>query len=156
MKQQMIYHFNLALEPIALPRARHALRGKFVSSYYPKEIEQKFNEYTKAIKGAFTALSIVERENISEIVKNTPTGLKIALSVVFRLCPASSLSKKKKNALYGSEHNKKPDLDNLLKMIIDRMSGVFYKDDNVIHEIHARKEYAEVPGIEITLEYKKE
>lgn len=41
-------------------------------------------------------------------------------------------------------------------MIIDRMNGVFYKDDNVIHEIHARKEYAEVPGIEITLEYKKE
>ena len=156
MKQQMIYHFNLALEPIALPRARHALRGKFVSSYYPKEIEQKFNEYTKAIKGAFTALSIVERENISEIVKNTPTGLKIALSVVFRLCPASSLSKKKKNALYGSEHNKKPDLDNLLKMIIDRMSGIFYKDDNVIYEIHARKEYAEVSGIEITIEYKKE
>jgi len=156
MKQQMIYHFNLALEPIALPRARHALRGKFVSSYYPKEIEQKFNEYTKAIKGAFTALSIVERENISEIVKNTPTGLKIALSVVFRLCPASSLSKKKKNALYGSEHNKKPDLDNLIKMVIDRMSGIFYKDDNVIYEIHARKEYAEVSGIEITLEYKKE
>jgi hypothetical protein len=26
----------------------------------------------------------------------------------------------------------------------------------VIHEIHARKEYAAVPGIEITLEYKKE
>lgn len=156
MKQQMIYRFNLALEPVALPRARHALRGKFVSSYYPKEVEQKFNEYTKAIKGAFTALSFVERENISEIVKNTPTGFKIALSVVFRLCPASSLSKKKKKALYGSGHNKKPDLDNLIKMVIDRMSGVFYKDDNVIHEIHARKEYAEIPGIEITLEYKKE
>lgn len=152
----MICRFNLAIEPAALPRPRHALRGKFVSSYYPKKIEQKFNEYTKAIKGAFNALSVVERENISEIVKIAPTGLKIALSVVFRLRPASSLSKKKKNALYGSEHNKKPDLDNLLKMIIDRMSGVFYKDDNVIHEIHARKEYAEVPGIEITLEYKKE
>lgn len=156
MKQQMIYRFNLAVDPVALPRPRHALRGKFVSSYYPKEIEQKFNEYTKAIKGAFNALSIVERENISEIVKNTPTGLKIALSVVFRLRPASSLSKKKKNALYGSEHNKKPDLDNLLKMVIDRMSGIFYKDDNVIYEIHARKEYAEVSGIEITIEYKKE
>lgn len=127
-----------------------------MSSYYPKEVEQKFNEYTKAIKGAFTALSFVERENISEIVKNTPTGLKIALSMVFRLSPASSLSQKKKNVLYGSGHNKKPDLDNLIKMVIDRMSGVFYKDDNVIHEIHARKEYAEVPGIEITIEYKKE
>ena len=115
MKRQMIYRFNLALEPVALPRVRHALRGKFVSSYYPKEVEQKFNEYTKAIKGAFTALSIVERENISEIVKNTPTGLKIALSMVFRLCPASSLSKKKKKTLYGSGHNKKPDIDNLIK-----------------------------------------
>lgn len=156
MNQVMICRFNLAVEPSPLPRARHALRGKFVSSYYPKEVEQKFNEYTKAIKGAFNALSIVERENISEIVKNTPTGLKIALSVVFRLSPASSLSKKKKTALYGSGHNKKPDLDNLIKMVIDRMSGIFYKDDNVIHEIHARKEYAEIPGIEITLEYKKE
>lgn len=156
MKQQMIYRFNLAVDPVALPRPRHALRGKFVSSYYPKEIEQKFNEYTKAIKGAFNALSIVERENISEIVKNTPTGLKIALSVVFRLTPARSLSKKKKKALYGSSHNKKPDLDNLIKMVIDRMSGIFYKDDNVIYEIQARKEYAEVSGIEITIEYKKE
>ena len=67
-----------------------------MSSYYPKEVEQKFNEYTKAIKGAFNALSVVERENISEIVKIVPTGLKIALSVVFRLCPASSLLKKRK------------------------------------------------------------
>ncbi|MFA5720030.1 MAG: hypothetical protein WC939_03115, partial [Acholeplasmataceae bacterium] len=69
----MICRFNLAIEPAALPRARHTLRGKFVSSYYPKEVEQKFNEYTKAIKGAFNALSIVERENISEIVKIVPT-----------------------------------------------------------------------------------
>lgn len=156
MNRKMIYHFNLAIEPSALPRARHALRGKFVSSYYPKEVEQKFNEYTKAIKGAFTALSFVERENISEMVENTPAGLKIALSVVFRLCPPRSLSDKKKKALYSSGHNKKPDLDNLIKMILDRMSGIFYKDDNVIHEINARKEYAEVSGIEITLEYKKE
>jgi hypothetical protein len=59
----MICRFNLAIEPAALPRPRHALRGKFVSSYYSKKTEQKFNEYTKAIKGAFNALSVVEREN---------------------------------------------------------------------------------------------
>lgn len=34
---------------------------------------------------------------------------------------------------------KKPDLDNLVKLIKDACSGIVYLDDNIIVEVHARK-----------------
>jgi Holliday junction resolvase RusA-like endonuclease len=40
-------------------------------------------------------------------------------------------------------HTIKPDLDNLVKFCKDAMSGIFYRDDSLVYEVGARKEYTE-------------
>lgn len=46
---------------------------------------------------------------------------------------------------------KKPDIDNILKIIFDALNGIAYKDDTQIFEVHAIKRYAEVPRVVVEL-----
>ncbi len=41
------------------------------------------------------------------------------------------------------KHTSKPDIDNLIKFIMDCCSGILYKDDNQVVNITANKQYAE-------------
>lgn len=50
------------------------------------------------------------------------------------------------------EHTVKPDLDKLLRGILDPLSGVVYVDDSQIIATHVSKRYAETPGVEITIQ----
>lgn len=46
-------------------------------------------------------------------------------------------------------HTVRPDTDNLIKMILDALSGVFWRDDTVVCNLEARKYYSEKPRTEI-------
>jgi len=49
-------------------------------------------------------------------------------------------------------HTKKPDTDNLVKLVKDALTGVFYRDDSQIFGLMAFKGYAEgVPRTDVTL-----
>ena len=47
------------------------------------------------------------------------------------------------------EHTKKPDIDNLIKFVLDALNGHLYVDDAQVISLAARKLYAENNGIEI-------
>ena len=49
-------------------------------------------------------------------------------------------------------HTKKPDIDNLLKLIMDSGNGVVWKDDCQIWEVQMRKIYGDPPKTIIQLE----
>lgn len=42
-------------------------------------------------------------------------------------------------------HIKKPDLDNIIKQVLDCMNGVYFRDDSQITTIMATKEYSDEP-----------
>lgn len=46
---------------------------------------------------------------------------------------------------------KKPDIDNIVKVVADSLSGIAYKDDTCIVKIVAEKYYSEEPRLEIEL-----
>ena len=46
---------------------------------------------------------------------------------------------------------KRPDLDNLLKSVLDALNGVAYNDDSQILEIFTEKKFSENDSIEITV-----
>jgi Holliday junction resolvase RusA-like endonuclease len=73
--------------------------------------------------------------------RNSPIEEKIACKI--RFC-----FQKKRNEFY---HSKKPDLDNLIKALLDGLNGIVFKDDAQIWSIDAQKFYGEKPFIELEL-----
>ncbi len=63
----------------------------------------------------------------------------IAIDVEFHLPIPSSFSAKKRESLNESYCNKKPDLDNLLKLVMDALNLVVYRDDRLVCEVSMRK-----------------
>lgn len=65
----------------------------------------------------------------------------------------SSASKKKRAAMLSGDirPNKKPDLDNIAKVVLDSANGVLYSDDKQIVHLVVDKFYSENPRIELTV-----
>lgn len=64
------------------------------------------------------------------------------LEIVYEMPMPSSLSKAKRLELNLTPHNKKPDLDNLTKFILDALKGVIWDDDRLISIIKCKKIYS--------------
>ena len=64
-----------------------------------------------------------------------------------------SYSKKKTTALLAGSRNydKKPDCDNLAKIVLDALNGIAYNDDSQITSLHIVKEYGIQPKVIIEL-----
>lgn len=48
-------------------------------------------------------------------------------------------------------HVKRPDLDNLVKSVLDAANGVLVLDDSSVYAMTAAKQYSATPGVEIRL-----
>ena len=62
--------------------------------------------------------------------------------------PKSWTKKKKESAKW---HTSKPDIDNLIKSVMDSLSGIAFKDDGQVVMIQARKQYANFDGVKIEI-----
>ena len=50
---------------------------------------------------------------------------------------------------------KKPDLDNVAKIVLDSLNGAAYKDDAAVVELVVEKYYSETPRVEVRVETKE-
>lgn len=48
-------------------------------------------------------------------------------------------------------HDRKPDLDNLEKSVLDAMTGVFFVDDSLVCDVHASKLWSLNPAIAVDI-----
>ena len=64
-----------------------------------------------------------------------------------------STSKKKKALMLAGEirPTKKPDMDNVIKIIADSLNKIAYRDDTQIVDCQVRKFYSENPRVEVTI-----
>ena len=68
--------------------------------------------------------------------------------------PPKSVSKKKRSEMLGGKilPAKKPDIDNVVKAVLDALNGIsFYRDDAQVIELHVRKSYSEKPRVEVCI-----
>lgn len=66
--------------------------------------------------------------------------------------PKSKSKKVKAGMLAGQiSPTKKPDCDNIVKIICDALNGIAYKDDQQITLAQIRKKYADVPRVDVRL-----
>jgi Holliday junction resolvase RusA-like endonuclease len=77
----------------------------------------------------------------------------LAISVAIKLTPAASASRKGRAAMLSGEQRptKKPDLDNVVKAVLDGCNAVAFRDDALIVELAARKLYAETAGVDVVI-----
>ena len=80
---------------------------------------------------------------------NTP--MQLQLSAYYPI-PKSWSKKKRQMAMDGEIHPQvKPDLDNVMKAVLDAMNGVVYVDDSQVINMVATKRYSSDPRVEVYL-----
>lgn len=114
------------------------IRGKTIT-YTPKET----TEYEKLVKASYTAVSKAKFE------RNLP--LEISILALYPV--PKSVNKKLKSSMLkgGILPTKKPDSDNIIKIILDALNCVAYRDDAQICKVYFEKMYAEKPETKIII-----
>ena len=103
----------------------------------------------------YTPRDTVEYERLARLCYqgqsfgNVPVGVDIL--AVFGI-PKSTSKRQRERMLCGAVlPTKKPDADNITKIICDALNGVAYDDDKQIAEVRIRKVYGPVPQVQVTL-----
>jgi Holliday junction resolvase RusA-like endonuclease len=78
----------------------------------------------------------------------------LMVSISFGMPIPASYSKKAKEAAYWGDlkHTKRPDIDNLMKSILDGMNDIVYFDDAQIVHLTSYKQYAEHPYVNVLVQ----
>ena len=107
---------------------------------------------------SYTPEKTINYENLIKLIYRESGGgymegpLKAQVKIVFDI--PKSTSKKNREKMMAGElfPTKKPDIDNVQKIIFDALNGIAYKDDTQIILVEAWKKYGEQPYVEVTLE----
>ena len=126
----------LPFEPYPSPRPRFRSIGRFTQTYMPSEYIKHKEQVALHVKSRLPAnFQLLE------------TALR--LIVTFYMPIPKSLSNKRKTAINGKPHIKKPDTDNLIKTYKDALESILYVNDSIICEEHIKKLYSDQPRIEL-------
>lgn len=131
----MIFSFTVYGEPMGKQRPRFG-RGR---TYTPK----KTVDYEKAVKEAFN--EIYEGQQLSGAIR---MHVKAFFSI------PKSTSKKNRELMNDGliRPTKKPDIDNIWKIVADALNELAYHDDAYVVSAKCDKYYSETPRVEIELE----
>ena len=129
--------FTVYGHPIAKGRPRFSTRGKFPVAYTPEKTKTYETEVGMMAKAAMGASKALEG------------ALEAFIYVTFPI-PASYSKKRTEACLNDTEkHTKRPDLDNVIKSVIDGMDKIVFFNDSQITSIHSTKVYGDVAKVEV-------
>lgn len=124
---------NGAPQGKARPRFRRV--GAFVQTYTPKAT----HDYERQIRDEFLKTGC------------DPIEGPVHVMITAAFSPPKSLSKKKQEEMLKQLPTKKPDVDNLAKVVLDALNGVAYTDDKQVTALSVFKIYKEEPYITVVL-----
>lgn len=131
----MIVSFTVPGEPKAKQRPRTTRTGH---TYTPEQTVT----YENWVKACYLEVGQAKLEG------------EIRATIVAFFSIPKSASKARKKAMLNGEINptKKPDVDNIAKIILDPLNSLAYDDDKQITELRVAKRYSDKPRVEVTLE----
>ncbi len=99
----------------------------------------KFGTYTPGETVLYENLIKVCYRQVSDYISDKP--LHITIDAVFE--PVKSVSKAQREAMLSGliKPTKKPDIDNIAKVVLDALNGVAYRDDTQVIELDLIKSY---------------
>lgn len=127
----MMIIFTVPGAPQGKGRARV---GKTRSGSIVMHTPDKTVIYERAV--GFIAQCAMTQLSIREPLRS---AVSVQISAVFS--PAKSLSKLQKSQLLGTPCTKKPDADNIAKIVCDALNGIVWVDDSQVSELHVTKRY---------------
>ena len=120
-------------------RPRFARQGTFVKTYTDAKTltyEKSIQTYAKQAMGSTSPL-------IGAVAAYLHIGIPI---------PPSYSKTRQIACIEGVERpTKKPDIDNIVKAVLDGMNGIVYLDDKQVVDLHLTKVYSETEGIDILI-----
>lgn len=80
-------------------------------------------------------------------------GVPLAIDIAALFEPNKSESLKRSNLMLAGKirHTKKPDVDNIAKLVMDALNGLAWHDDSQVVSLSAHKAYAEQAGLVVTI-----
>lgn len=129
--------FFVAGQPRGKGRPRHTKTGHVYTDQQTRNYE---TEIKWACKAQIRAGSVFEH------------AVKVFIVAVMKM--PKNAKKAAKNAMLCGlvKPEVKPDLDNIVKAVLDGCNGVGFKDDRQVVEVHASKIYGAEPGVHVTIE----
>ena len=132
--------FSIPGQPMGKQRPRVVHNGSFSQAFTPKETVSYENlvrvMYREAAKGKRFADEYMLDVRV----------------IAYYSIPKSTSKKKRKMMLeHKIRPGKKPDWDNIGKIICDSLNTVAYRDDSSIVDAQVRKFYSENPRVEVTI-----
>lgn len=139
-KADHMIEFVVPGEPQGKARPRIVTRNGYTHAYTPKGTVA----YEELVKSCYVAAAkgrtFGDREVCLEIVANF--GI-----------PKSASKAKRESMLSGEVRPaKKPDVDNIVKVVADALNGIAYNDDKQIIECCCSKKYSEEPCVLVRIE----
>jgi Holliday junction resolvase RusA-like endonuclease len=135
MERQNVITIELAGEPVAKGRPR------FVRATGLAYTPQRTRNYESDLRYA------------AQIAMNGRKPLDCPVFVRMRVTmpiPASFSKRRRQAAIDGIEHPaKRPDLENFSKSALDAMNMIVFRDDSLVVDLRAVKQYGERPGMQI-------
>lgn len=141
----MMYHVYVPGDPQGKLRPRAAMVRGHAMVYTPKTTAN----YENLVRMAF-----LERYQDCE-----PLSGPLEVEIIFNFAPPKSaywpVNKKHNGELRDGwlckPHTSTPDIDNLIKSILDGLNGVAFKDDSQIWRVTASKTYNARPGVHVRI-----
>lgn len=133
--------FTVPGEPVGKGRPKFDTRGPYVRAVTPKKTANYETlvrmEYEAQCGGQF-------------FPKEIALGMEI---IIHKAPPASTSERKKREMLFGGIifPGKKPDWDNVGKIVCDALNGVAFHDDAQVVKASVEKVYSEKPYLTVTI-----
>ncbi len=133
--------FTVPGEPVGKGRPRVVNHGGFSKAYTP----EKTVIYENLVKTEY---------GIQTKGFRFPDDAAIRMKIVAFYAIPKSVSRKKRELMLSGmiRPTKKPDVDNLTKIIADSINTIAYRDDAQIVECYCSKYYSDTPRVEVKLQ----
>lgn len=138
----MRLNFTIPGDPMGKQRPKFSTFGGHVTVRTPK----KTVTYESIVR--------MEFERQCGVLGRFPDGAQIrAYIVAYYSIPKSTTKNRRKAMMAGQiRPTKRPDCDNVIKIILDALNGVAYRDDAQVVTVWMNKHYDDVPRVEVFLD----
>lgn len=136
----MKIEFTIPGQPVAKGRARISIRGGHAFAYTPEKTRMYENQV-----GAYASQAMKGQRPIA--------GPVFVFIEACMMVPQSWSAKKRKDAIAGKIWpTSRPDLDNIIKAVLDGILRIAIIDDNQVVHLVAKQKYAEIPQLSVEIE----